>query len=198
MHWLDTSALLIVTGTALVGAALGFVRPVIRLTTLVLAAVAARLVSPAVADAVGGPNGVPAHPAVFVGVTFVAALVILSVAAALLRRWFWEALPVSAVDTADGLRWLDRLAGAVAGAAVAAALVGTAVGVIDLTADAPARGRMVGSQTLAHARARFAGPAKAVTDDQKARLDEAAEWLKRKTDAEKTRPAPPAPANDKK
>ncbi len=191
MHWLDTSALLIVAGAALVGLAFGLVRPAVWLTTVVLAALAARAAAPAIADAAGSP----AQPGVYVGIAFVAALAVLSVAAGLLRRWFWEALPVSAVDTADGLRWLDRFAGAAAGAALAAVVGGTAVGVIDRTADTPTRGRLEGSETLTHVRARLAGPAKAVADDQKARLDEAAEWLKRRADAAK---APPAPAADKK
>ncbi len=194
MHWLDTSALLIVTGAALIGLAAGFLRPATWLVTVVLAALAARLAAPALADAAGGP----AQPGVFGGVSFVTALVILSVAAGLLRRWFWEALPVSAVDVADRLRWLDRLIGGAAGAAVVAAVVGTAVGVLDLVAGAQSRGRLEGSETLKHARAGLAGPAKAVTDDQKARLDEAVEWLKRKADAGQNREAPHAPAAEKK
>lgn len=193
MHWLDTSALMVVTGTALVGLAFGFLRPAVWLTSLVLAALAARVASPVIAETVGGP---PTHPAVFFGIAFVAALVILFVAVGLLRRWFWEALPVSALDVADNLRWLDRLAGAAAGVALAAAVGGTAVGVIDLTADAPTRAKLDGSQTLKHVRARLAESAKTVADDQKERLGDAVEWLKRKGDAgAKT---PPPPAADKK
>jgi len=156
MHWLDTATLCVLAGAALVGLGFGLVRPVVRLGIVAAALLAAVWLSPLVA-VVARTSGGPAHPAAVVGLTFSAALLVLVVAVALIRRALWAVLPDVLLDVLDAARWLDRLAGAAVAAALAAAAVGACVNAIDSTVGDSGRALMEGSATLAHSRARFGG-----------------------------------------
>lgn len=181
MHWLDTSALLILTGAALIGAVCGFVRPAIRLATVALAFPAAAWLSPHVAGKVEEWSGRPVPPELVVGATFIAVLVILSVAVTLGRRRFWERSSEGTLKLVERLRWADRLAGAVAAAAIAAAALAVAVFIADLHMESPAKTRLDGSKTLRHARVRVAAVIGSLSAEDRARLQEAVEWVKQQS-----------------
>lgn len=179
MHWLDTSTLLVLSGAALIGLALGFVRPVFRLTALILAAAATVWLSPVVARLLGDWNGVPVHPATVLGVTFVTTLVLLLVTVAIVRRQVRKALPDSVLNFVAHLRWLDRLLGAAVAVALTAVAVGTVVYLTDAALAPADRVHAEGSTTLRHSREWIGSALGSVTDQDKVRIKEALDQLKR-------------------